>query len=463
MIEDLHTEFKESWADKYLRNIAAFANTDGGTLYIGIDDKGNVVGVDDFQSLLKILPDKIDSNLGIVPTVDNHVENGLNYISVTVKHSDEPIFYGSKLYVKSGSTTREIPRSELRLFLSRNPENAWANSPAEGLDFKDIDTYAFREFKKRAKEYREFTDSELDLPMEALLDKLDLVSNGHPTRAAAILFCNHPTEISAAAQIRIGRIRNAEFEFSDELDAPLYLQVDMIIELIKTKYTTSPMTYDGLANIENHPYPLDCIREAVLNAVINTDYELSVPIKIMVYDDHMEILNFGGLPYGTDLDTIIRNHVSNPRNVGMASTFRKAHYVEKYGRGFEKMTSLYKDSGVDPPTFDASDTFFCAKFTDIVHAKGIVARDFNGEPLPKKGGVTSQRKPELQYDDLTKIQKGIISLISENPGMSAISMAESLNVSERTVRRNLSKLISAGVVMRIGSDKSGSWSIVERR
>jgi ATP-dependent DNA helicase RecG len=463
MIEDLNTEFKELWADKYLRNIAAFANTNGGTLYIGINDKGKVVGVDDVQLLLKVLPDKIDSNLGIVPIVDNHVENGLNYISITVKQSNEPVFYGSRLYVKSGSTTREVPRSELRLFLSRNPENAWTNSPVEDLDFKDIDTYAFREFKKRAKEYREFTDSELDLPIEALLDKLDLVSNGHPKRAAAILFCNHPTEISAAAQIRIGRIKNAELEFSDELDAPLYLQVDMIMELIKTKYTTSPMTYDGLANIENHPYPLDCIREAILNAVINTDYGLSVPIKIMVFDDHMEILNFGGLPYGTDLDTIIKNHVSNPRNIGMASTFRKAHYVEKYGRGFEKMTSLYKDSGVDLPTFDASDTFFCAKFTDIVHAKGIVARDFNGNPLVQKQDTTLQRKPELLYDDLTKIQKGIISLISDNPEMSAISMAESMNVSERTVRSNLSKLISAGVIVRGGSRKKGTWSIIERR
>jgi len=72
VIEDLHNEFKESWADKYLRNIAAFANTDGGTLYIGVDDIGNIVGVEDYRYLLKMLPDKIESALRIVPVVSHH-------------------------------------------------------------------------------------------------------------------------------------------------------------------------------------------------------------------------------------------------------------------------------------------------------------------------------------------------------------------------------------------------------
>ncbi len=82
---------------------------------------------------------------------------------------------------------------------------------------------------------------------------------------------------------------------------------------------------------------------------------------------------------------------------------------------------------------------------------------------PKGGEAIPQRKHEIQYEDLTKIQKGIMSLISENPGKSAVSMAESLDVSERTARSNLSKLMSAGIITRIGSDKKGTWSIIERK
>lgn len=69
MIEDDRTEFKSSWADKYLRNVAALANTGGGRLYVGVDDHGDVVGVDDIVRLLKLIPDKIQTTLGIIPTV----------------------------------------------------------------------------------------------------------------------------------------------------------------------------------------------------------------------------------------------------------------------------------------------------------------------------------------------------------------------------------------------------------
>lgn len=105
MIEDFHTEFKREWSDKYLKNIAAFANTDGGVLYIGIDDAGKITGVKDVKTLLKKIPDIIQNVLGIVPVVDNHEENGKNYISIKVSKHDDLLFCDGKIYVKSGSTT----------------------------------------------------------------------------------------------------------------------------------------------------------------------------------------------------------------------------------------------------------------------------------------------------------------------------------------------------------------------
>ena len=78
MIEDDRTEFKCSWADKYLRNVAALANTGGGRIYIGVDDHGDVVGVDDIVRLLKLIPDKIRTTLGIVPAVRHLSSDGRN-------------------------------------------------------------------------------------------------------------------------------------------------------------------------------------------------------------------------------------------------------------------------------------------------------------------------------------------------------------------------------------------------
>ena len=82
MIEDDRTEFKSSWADKYLRNVAALANTGGGRLYVGVDDHGDVVGVDDIVRLLKLIPDKIQTTLGIIPTVRHLTSDGLDYIEM---------------------------------------------------------------------------------------------------------------------------------------------------------------------------------------------------------------------------------------------------------------------------------------------------------------------------------------------------------------------------------------------
>ncbi|MDR3282763.1 MAG: hypothetical protein LBS92_04040 [Candidatus Methanoplasma sp.] len=151
-----------------------------------------------------------------------------------------------------------------------------------------------------------------------------------------------PNRVSAAAQIRIGKMKGADIEFSDDLDAPLYSQIDMAVGLLKTKYSKSPVTYDGMARIDNHPYPYDALREAILNAVINTEYGSHIPVKILVFEDHLEVLNCGGLPFGMELEDIIRDHWSSPRNRGIATVFKTAHYIEKYGRGFEKMNRSYE-------------------------------------------------------------------------------------------------------------------------
>ena len=169
----------------------------------------------------------------------------------------------------------------------------------------------------------------------------------------------------------------------------------------------------------------------------------------------MEILNFGGLPYGMELDTIIKNHISNPRNAGMASVFKRSHYIEKYGRGFEKMISSYADTGVEGPEFDASDVFFCVKFKNIVYAKGIVPRDFNGNEISVTDEVHSSLK-------LTDNQCRILSLLRENSKLTASTIAELMDISERTVRYDLSEMVDLGIVYRKGSRKSGEWIILKR-
>ena len=202
MREDLHTELKREWKDEYLRNVAAFANTEGGTIYVGVDDHGDIYGVDRVDHYLKVIPDKIQNVLGIVAIVDNHVKDGKDYLTVKVSPCPDTVLLEGRLYVKSGSTTRELRGAEMRNFLTTRGDLAWAD---ESLDVEpeQLDTYAFRAFKKASVSMGRLTQEESELSMADLLGKLNLMRNGKPTRAAMIMFSPDAEDVSAAAGIRI--------------------------------------------------------------------------------------------------------------------------------------------------------------------------------------------------------------------------------------------------------------------
>lgn len=253
------------------------------------------------------------------------------------------------------------------------------------MEPSQLDTYAFRAFKKAAISLGRLTQEESELPIINLLDKLRLVRNGKPTRAASILFSPEPESISSAAGIRMCKLINGDIEFFDEIYGPMFLAVDRALDLLMTKYTVTPITYDGIIRVENYPYPKDAIREALINAITNTDYGASRPIKVTVLPDRLIIQNAGGLPYGYDLERIMKGRMSMPRNRSMAMVFRTAGMSEAFGRGFEKMNRPYEEQGVTLPEYESFPQDFLATFTNIVVAKGIVSRDMNGNEVASNG------------------------------------------------------------------------------
>ena len=449
MREDLHTELKREWKDEYLRNVAALANTEGGTIYVGVDDHGDIYGVDRVDHYLKAIPDKIQNVLGIVAIVDNHVKDGKDYLTIKVSPCPDTVLLGGRLYVKSGSTTRELRGAEMRNFLTTRGDLAWADESVD-VDPEQLDTYAFRAFKKAAVSMGRLTQEESELPMADLLGKLNLMRNGKPTRAAMILFSPDAEEVSAAAGIRICKEINGDIEFFDEIYGPMFLSVDRALDLIMTKYTVTPITYEGIIRVENYPYPKDAIREALINAISNADYGCTYPIKISVLPDRLIIQNPGSLPYGYTVEQIIKGRVSKPRNRGIAMVLRTAGMSEAFGRGFEKMSLPYKEQGVALPEYEALPQDFLAIFTNIVVAKGIVSRDMNGKEVTSGGG---NEIPE----GLTDKERLILDIISKGEFDAIRGVSERLSISHGAVERVMKSLVSKKLIERRGSDKSGSW------
>ena len=103
-MESQNTEYKQTWKDEYLKWICGFANAQGGTLYIGIDDSGTICGVKDAKKLLEDIPNKVVNYMGIVADVNLCHKDGFDYIAISVEQSNMPVSYRGKYYYRSGNT-----------------------------------------------------------------------------------------------------------------------------------------------------------------------------------------------------------------------------------------------------------------------------------------------------------------------------------------------------------------------
>ena len=129
MAESQNIEYKESWRDEYLKWVCGFANAQGCTIYIGVDDNGKVVGVKDIKKLMEDISNKIQSGLGIVADVNKHTKDGKDYLEIKIRPSAFPISYHGEFHYRSGATRQQLTGIALRSLLCRKPVFAGKTSP----------------------------------------------------------------------------------------------------------------------------------------------------------------------------------------------------------------------------------------------------------------------------------------------------------------------------------------------
>lgn len=191
MAEQHNIEYKESWHDRNLKEICAFANTTGGTLFIGIDDKGGAVGVINSKSLLEKLPNKMRDILGICPELELLNQDGKDIIKITIQPSISAINYEGRYYLRIGSISQELSGNALTDFLLRKTGQTWDNILELSATLDDIDEEAVELFIKASEELGRPINNK-GLSLKQLLDKLRLIENGKLKRAALILFGKDP-------------------------------------------------------------------------------------------------------------------------------------------------------------------------------------------------------------------------------------------------------------------------------
>ena len=468
--ESQNVEYKSSWHDEYLKWICGFANAQGAVMYFGVDDDHEVVGLENVDRLMEDIPNKIVTTMGIVVDVNLLEQDGLEYIEVVIEPSNIPINYRGKYYYRSGSTMQELRGPALQQFVLKKMGRSWDDVTNDRATIDDLDKSAIDYFLRKGYENGRITDEEKNLPIETLLQNLDLVNEeGQLKNAALLLFAKKPQRFFTGVRFQIGRFSGSESNLitQDVIEGNIIQMADRVVELLKSKYLTMPITFIGMNRIEKLEIPEEALREILYNAIIHKDYT-GAHIQMRVWDDYCEVWNEGDLPSGFTPETLLEVHASRPRNRNIANAFFKAGFIDAWGRGYKKIREGFEAAGLPMPKIESA--FGGVRVT--FQRNNVNSLSVGGQT----GGQTEGRNVASHVaEKITERQRVILTIIRQfvvdhvvdgvvEDGVeipSANSIAKQLNTSSRTIQRELTYLRTKGKIFRVGPDKGGHWEVID--
>ena len=357
MIENLDVEFKEvdrikgALPDSTAKEIAAFANTAGGTMYIGIRNDGTVAGVDDPDDVMTRLSNTIHDS--ILPDVMPFVQircidmEGKHVVQATVSVGTERPYYLAReglkpkgVYVRRGSCCVPVNEAGIREMIMETSGKSFEESRSLN---QDLTFEAFRsEMEKRSLEFG-----------PAQMKTLKLIgSDGLFTNVALLLSDQCPYTIKTAV---FQGTDNAVFRERKEFTGSLLAQLEEVYHFLDF-YNKTKARFNGLLREDTRDYPEDAVREALLNSIIHRDYLFSGSTIVNLFDDHMEFISLGGLVRGLSMEAIFMG-VSQSRNPNLAAVFYRLRLVESYGTGIRKIMRLYNGNAIQPSFRTAEGAF----------------------------------------------------------------------------------------------------------
>lgn len=327
-------EFKESWQDKYLEWICAFANAKGGSLFIGIADDGTIKGLSNSKKLMEDLPNKINQSLGIIVDVQLHSKKDLEYIQIDVPVFSQPISYKSRYFYRTGSTKQELTGASLTNFIIKKSGLTWDEYPEDNITIDDFDTETIDYYKELVSDANRFQDIS-KLTTYEVLDKLNLINDGKYKKAAVILFGKNPKRFYIGNSVQIGRFNESGSILigNDRIEKNLLMTLKDTMEILKYKYLKFEVEILGIKRKESLEYPEEVLRETILNALIHRNYQSTDSIQIRITDSSLSIWSPGVLHPEITLSMLSTTHPSKPNNKLIADICFKAGLIESWGKG----------------------------------------------------------------------------------------------------------------------------------
>lgn len=341
MRETRTSEFKETVTNTFLKTVSAFSNYDGGTIFFGIDDDGNVKGLPDVKQACLDIENKINDSISPQPHYTLEIQNNDQTIKLTVKSGlQKPYLYRSKAYKRNDTATIEVDTLEFsRLVLDGK------NIRFEELPCKE-QNLSFEALHRKLKDSIQIETFNRDtLKTLSLYDNVNGYNNAAGLLADKNLF---PGIDIVKFGENISMIqKRVTFENISVLDA-----YEKSIDVYRDYYQYELI--QGADRKKMEKIPEAAFREAIANAVIHRVWDVETQIRVSMFDDRIEVVSPGGLPSGITAEEYLSGKLSVLRNRNLANVFYRLGFVEIFGTGITRIKQLYEES-LAKPDFEVSE------------------------------------------------------------------------------------------------------------
>ena len=468
--ESKNIEYKVTLPDKsekYMKTIVAFANTQGGKLVVGVDDKTHqIVGVENdvlFQLMDGIANAVSDSCVPqIIPDIEPQTVDGKTVVVVSVEAGkNRPYYLKSKgkdngTYIRVAGTSRLAFPEKIKELEMEGARISWDELTCVGYPVSKDATEKLCQDIERFRKKAGMTDHSVN--KEQLINwKILKQSEGQllATNAYALLTSDYFPFSKTQCAVFKGTGR-AVFLDKRELEGPIYTQIEEAVDFVLRNIRLGA-TIDGLVRKERYELPPEAIREMIINAHCHRNLLDESCIQVAIYDDRLEVTSPGGLYNGLTYEEVMNGH-SKIRNKGIANIFSQMGLVEAWGSGIKRILNAAEEYGLPKPRFQEFDNMFRVELFRNLFPMMKENRDIGeaSEKHRRSIGEVSGIEKQIELNDT---QQKIIKLLLEDNQLSAIKLADRIGIASRNIESNIKKLKELGILIRHGSPKNGYWEV----
>ena len=437
--ENATTEFKENFDQEVIETAAAFANTDGGTVLIGVTDRRDISGITIGKETLRDISNRISQTTE--PRVSLEVESvDIEEKSVLLVHiaeaSIKPVSVRGRCYKRVGNSNRVITPQEIAQMHLNTTGQTWDGLLVTRAGMDDIDEQKVQWYLTRREEIRNVSKPQ-GMSMAALLENINGVSDdGTPTHAGLLFFGKHTQRrFFYNAQLRVVRFKGTSVihPVIDRLDCfeTLWENVNAAEEFIRKNIRLlSFRTARSFQRDDKFEYPLNALREAIINALIHRNYQETADVRVFIFDNRVEVINPGSFPEGVSPD----EPTHKPVNPILSQLMFDIGFIERYGAGIRMMRRLCEEWGNKEPRYE-----FHPLETKIIFDSPIQESTF------------------IEIDDiseqLNERQKNAFSYVQRHGQIATREYADINHISPRTAYTELKDLTDKGLLTAVGKGR----------